>query len=349
MENDYIKYFIKFKEDNLSSDEKLYLLNLINSDQKIKNEFLEFCIIWNITSESLYIRSSNQLNIYKKLLDKIDIEKNKHNIKKLFTNILKYAAILIIGSLLTLLFYKINEKGEYEQYITFSTKPGSKSFIILPDSSKVWLNSASKIVFSSNFKNRRFIKLDGEAYFEVMHKRNIPFKVITSYVTIDVIGTKFNVKSYSEDKTVETTLIQGKIKIRDNNNKFCYYLNPDQKAIYNKNENKFIVQKNLYKDKSLPIDSSFKTKSLQVNPSIAWKENILFFDNEPFEEIVKKLERWYGYEIYIADEELLKYRYRGRFTNNETIYQVLEAIKYTTPIEYSVHNNKIKINKIKKP
>lgn len=350
MGDEYIKYFIGYKENTLSEEEKLTLINLINSDDNIKKEFLDFCVIWNISSDNIYTKKSNQFLVYEKILKKIQYDKKINKTRKIFLNIIKYAAVLILGFFLTIVFHTISNKNKAEKYLTFITKKGNKSFVILPDSSKVWLNSDSKIIFSLNFDNERIIKLSGEAYFEVVNIKNKPFKVITPYITIDVIGTKFNVKSYQEDKTVETTLIQGKIKIKDNKNSMYYYLEPNQKAIYKKYENKLFVQEIKFEDKTILFkDSIQKKKSLQINSEIAWKENILIFEDEPLEEIVKKLERWYGFEIFVEDKELLKYRYRGRFTNNETIYQVLEAIKFTTPIEYSVKENKIKINKIKKP
>ena len=79
----------------------------------------------------------------------------------------------------------------------------------------------------------------------------------------------------------------------------------------------------------------------------SWKEQILYFDNESLEEIIVKLERWYGYTVVVNDPELLVHRYKGKFENYETIYQVLDAIRLTTPIQYTVIDKVVTIEKIK--
>lgn len=228
---------------------------------------------------------------------------------------------------------------------------GAKTQLTLSDGSKVWLNGGSKLIYPSNFNAKtRDVQLDGEAYFDISENKSKPFIVHASSIQIKVLGTAFNVKSYSEDKTIETTLVRGLVEIsgiKNSLNTEPLLIKPNQKATFIKqNGNLSIGSKtNIQAPKeNLKKIISIDVRQVNTVPIISWKDKTLVFENATFEEIALKLERWFGVKINLLNDDLKDFKYKGRFNHNETIYQVLEVIKVTTPINYEVKNYEIYIN-----
>ena len=237
----------------------------------------------------------------------------------------KYAAVLIIGVIIggTAFYFSLIQPALNNNIaIIESYNPHREKLeLVLPDGSKVALNTKSTIKYPKKFSNiNRTVELIGEAYFDVKRDTTKPFIVKTSDIDIEVLGTSFNVMSYNDDTTIETTLVKGKVKI----NRFnpitkkiqSVILTPNHKAIFVKNEERFIMDK------------------VNVNTATLWKYGILVFDNEPLESMVKKLERWYDVKIVLSDNLKNKYRYTISI-DHETIEEVLEMIKKTSPVNYT--------------
>jgi transmembrane sensor len=295
--------------------------------------------------------------IQQKLDIKPDITKNPKNLQVL-VNLLKYAAVFIAAFAFS---WFINNQFK-KQYVTGRTNYtgshevmvslGSKSRIRLPDGSVVNLNSGSKLTYPAFFSDKnRHVNLEGEAYFDVTADSSRPFFVHTSDITIKVIGTSFNVKSYPESNTIETTLVSGSLEISDktvgdhgmrNLNKNLI-LKPHQKAVYIKDLDKLTLDDR----EELKLETN-RTKSprlsiqdqIDIQPLTAWKDNKLVFNNEKFEDLAVKLERWYNVKITIKSHSLKKERFTGTF-ENETTEQVLNALKIAEPFEYSIDKNEI--------
>jgi len=228
---------------------------------------------------------------------------------------------------------------------TITTQKGSKTSIQLPDGTKVWLNADSKINYDETFKdNVREVRLEGEAFFDVRKDSSRPFIIHTSVIDIKVLGTKFNVKSYEDEAATETSLISGRVEISIKSN-------PEKKIILNPNE-KLVVKHNLddsiangNKDdenalllvKALRKDSSYE-QSLET----LWLDNKLVFDSEPLEEVCKKLERWYNVKINIQDERIKQETYTAIF-DDETLLNVLTALKIADRLDFTITNNEVSI------
>ena len=212
---------------------------------------------------------------------------------------------------------------------------GSKSKITLPDGSTVNLNSGSVLRYPAQFDNEnRKVSIEGEAYFDVKKDPNHPFLVRTNGVTVRVLGTKFNVKSYPDEKTVETTLVTGKVELYSNNQEIndknrLMVLAPNQQAV-------FEVQKG----KKDSIISMVHNQNIDVNPIISWKDNRLMFRDEKFVDLAQKLERWYNVDIQINDQKLQNTPFSGVFVK-ETVEQSLNALRLATPFKYKMDKNKI--------
>ena len=191
-----------------------------------------------------------------------------------------------------------------------------------------------------NFGNEtRDVSLVGEAYFDVTRGRST-FTVNTHDAKIEVIGTAFNVKSYPEDQKTQTTVVRGKVRVESKltENK-SVLIRPDQMAVI-----KDMAEPELQKKSAGNIDVLNKVNTTAIT---SWKDQLLVFADETFEDITIKMERWFNMKIRIEDKELKSDRYTGKFVNNETVYQVLEAIQITTPIEYKVKNDEIIITRKK--
>jgi len=271
-----------------------------------------------------------------------------------------YAAAASLLLVVALLFLFLNNKkaslttvaAKQPQLSEVSAKPGSRSKLILPDGTQVWLNAESRITYLNTFnKALREVNLEGEAYFDVTHDANRPFIVHTSGIAIKVLGTAFTVKSYAADRTIEATLLRGSIEVTKNNDPAApkVILRPHEKLVYNKEEQHIATQAP-NSDATTPSSAETgisvttvpKDKPDSILKETSWVYNKLVFDGDRFDELALKLERWYNVHITFKQSTLKQYRFKGTF-ENETIEQALEALKLTVPFEYTINGNDIEI------
>jgi ferric-dicitrate binding protein FerR (iron transport regulator) len=214
------------------------------------------------------------------------------------------------------------------EYTVHENPKGQRSQIVLPDGSLVWLNSDSKLSYAEDFSNveNRNIKLEGEAYFDVKHNSEKPFVVSINDIKVKVLGTRFNIRGFNENNEINTLLVSGKVAISNQTNSIKKQLSPGSMGIYSK------------KEKKLEIKSG-----IDIEKNISWKNGKLIFDNEPLLTLVKELERWYGVSFEIPESLKGKYRYTITITD-ESVPEVCELIKRTTPISYTIKGNKVYFN-----
>jgi len=230
--------------------------------------------------------------------------------------------------------------------------PGSRTKIQLPDGSQVWVNSSSKLTYKDNFnRSTREVHLDGEAYFEVIKDASRPFIVHTTGIDIKVLGTAFNVKAYKIEPFIEATLIHGSIEVINKNRPGTpgVMLKPHEKLIYNK----FPVAdiRDQRADVTIPtVPDAYSITIKPVNKNIAdiditetaWVYNKLAFEDERFEDLALKMERWYDLKIVFESEKLKDYRVSGSFVN-ETPEQAFNTLMFLLPFKYSIKNKEVKI------
>ena len=236
----------------------------------------------------------------------------------------RIAAILLLPLLLAggIYFYRNNETTENTiVWQTITTPPGIKSQAQLPDGTMVWLNSGSSLFYPSSFTDgKRNVKLEGEAFFEVTKDKSHPFLVNLGEIGIEVVGTKFNVINYHEEKRTEIVLTSGKIKLygqKADRRQVITEMQPGQKAIYEQGGNQVSL------------------KYVDTDKYTSWIDGKLIFRDDVMDEVVRKLNRWFNVEIEIADQEIADYVYTATF-REETIGQILELLKRTSPIEYTI-------------
>jgi len=206
---------------------------------------------------------------------------------------------------------------------------GQKSTLLLSDGTKIWLNADSKLTYAKNFgaSATREVFLQGEAFFEVAHDATKPFIVHTSELDIRVLGTSFNVKSYNEDKKIETTLLEGQVKISKANESpddASLILAPNQKAIFQK------------------ATKVMDVEQIQAERSSAWRQDKLVFDETTYGEVITQLERWYDVNITFEGEDDLQCKLTASI-ENETLEEVLNLLALSHKISYTISGNNIYI------
>ncbi len=209
------------------------------------------------------------------------------------------------------------------EYIERVVNRGQKLTVSLSDGSVIKLNSDTKFRFPKKFdSNKREVFLEGEAFFEVSRDTTRPFTVITGELKIEVLGTSFNVQNYDHNNA-KVAVATGKVKVAAMDDlSENVILKPAEMVVFNK-------------DSISLIKSDFNPKE-----ELSWKDGVLFFNNNSVYEIFEKLERWYGVEFRITKGANLNRRYTGSFTN-ESLNNVLQAIKFSTNFNYKIENEEV--------
>lgn len=341
-----LKELIEILEDDTFTFEKEKILKGIWNETENYNHSIDSGKIWNKIKDNINSNSAIKLTTTDQRL------KEKY---KWFS----YAAVLVLA--IGIFWYTFEYSGLFK---TLSAYPrpvvseyvvpyGSKSKIILSDSTKIWLNSGSKLRFDSDYNlNSRTVYLDGEAFFDVTSNKELPFYVKTNRINVKVYGTKFNVKAFHEDETIETTLISGSVvleKTNENGDVIQHFkLKPNQIASYSQKLGKITLfseaepehKQSTLQKKSPAIKSINPEISQDIKMAIAWKDNQLNFKGETFDNLILKLQRWYNVKITLKNEKLKDYRFTGTF-DNETIEQALDALQHTTHFNFTIKENKI--------
>lgn len=227
------------------------------------------------------------------------------------------------------------------------THPGTRSHLLLPDGSSVWLNAGSELSYSTTFQSdEREVYLKGEAFFDVAKDVRHPFIVHTSSIDVRVLGTSFNVKAYQHDKTVEATLLKGAIEVirKDVADAPRILLKPDEKLIWHIVSSEAGAQSISAAQalKSVEVESLPSHKTCGDVAETAWMFSRLEFHGDSFEELAKKMERWYNVSIIFSNDRLKEDRFNGSF-EKENVFQALDALQLTAKFTYKIKNNVIEI------
>ncbi len=342
---------VRFFDGKLTQEEEVMLLKFLKEDENNFKELLEIRDIWDSAEANLTTKEDETeealLNLNKKIFGR----------KNIFSSpFIRIAATLIILLGFSFLFFFLGNKSiiyhSDNNQITYNeiiVPKGQKSQITLSDSTKIWLNGNSVLRYPSQFATgRRDVELEGEAYLEVAKDKERPFFVKTSELTIKVLGTKFNIKAYQGDKTIETTLIEGAVKILPTKSTMRLQetlLKPNEKATFDR-EGKSLILVDLAfsgERKQIEVNQLQTKKSIEaeVEPIISWKDDKLIFNDETLVEIALKMERWFGVDVKFdsSNKKLNSYRYTGKFVYNESIERVMEVISVTTPLYYEINQN----------
>ncbi|WP_316789352.1 FecR family protein [Pedobacter frigoris] len=191
---------------------------------------------------------------------------------------------------------------------TIETPRGGQYQINLPDGTTVWLNAASSLRFPITFsKTERRVELTGEAYFEVARNEHLPFRVVSNKQTVEVLGTHFNVNSYTDEPIIKTTLLEGSVKVLTEGT--SKVIKPGQQAEVSDSK------------------SSLKVKNIDAQEVISWKNNVFHFENADIKNIMRQMERWYNIDVEYSGD-IPDRIYEGELSRKANLDEVLKMLSY---------------------
>ena len=360
---------LSYAENRCTDEEKDELFGLLHEsgqESTLKELLLEQLAEW--PDDRIKEHSIDSDRLYKQILSEIEhreiIEAEKHLLRKrnklglvirLVSGGVSIAAVFMLAFFLGSISNKNSGRSESpftsELASTEIKAPfGSTTELSLPDGTRILINAGSSIRYRSDYNaNNRDLVLEGEAYFKVAKNTKLPFNVKTHKINIRATGTEFNVKAYSEEDVVETTLLEGEVEISQIDNsdsKQVLVLKPNEKAIYSEKSDPITLD-NIKRAEPLAVkppkiasDKLLVSPKTDVDEVIAWTQNKLIIKGENLESLCIKLQRKYGVQFIFGDEEIKKFRFSGVLLD-ETFEQIMDAIKLTAPITYSVNGKAV--------
>ncbi|MCS2891018.1 FecR domain-containing protein [Parabacteroides faecis] len=326
---DYIQLFDKFLLKQASPEEVQMLIQWLKSEGSFQDWMDEE---WDAASSGM--DTDLQQKLLGQIKQKISLEmqqaplkRNKYRTIYLWTA--RIASVIILLLLTGISVYRYAMEQQKMQDMIVSVEKGQKANVVLPDGSKVWVNSDSRLIYGSRFTSKeRILELEGEAYFEVAPDKDRPFIVETKNISVKALGTSFDVKSYKEDNWVSAVLMTGKVEVWSENEKLI--LEPNQRILFDKSTGKME-----------------KSRVMDATDFSGWMYNTLSFEAETFENIVQTLQRLYNTKIVFESESLKKYRFTGS-PGNTSLESILQILSLTSPLSYEVKDSVIVLRENKK-
>ena len=307
---------VRYLKDEITEQEKKELIDWINSSEENRLYFEEIADTWyssGISDENTF----NADKAWQQFYARHYIMSTRHSLRK----VLKYAAVILL--LVSIgwggnFFFTTYWKAKPDKLMKLTVPKGETAHFKFADQTKVQLNAGSSIQFSKQFADgRREVFLEGEAYFQVSEDKNRPFIVHTDGLDIKVLGTSFNVKSYPEDKIIQTTLEEGKIQVSQisdsKRQKKKYILDKQQHLRYNKK----------MKDVQLK-------KNIDIRDYTGWKDGHYKFQGIQLNRLAKNIERLYNIDMQIEHPGLDSLTYTGSFYREESVSKILNMIELSS-------------------
>ena len=279
-----------------------------------------------VASRLKVMRTVNPDEALSRFKSRIHKKEKRLALRQVLGVIQRAAAVLFIPVFLLSAYLFIQQGQGNVRTLAVRTNPGVVSAFDLPDGSKVWLNANSELRYPSDFNaDTRTVELTGQGYFEVTKNAHKPFivKADKDY-SVEVLGTSFNVSAYKDESMIETTLVEGSVKLNvvSGGKRMTQMLKPNEKAEYQKGADKIKV---------FDVNTEYDT---------AWKNGEIIFRNHPMDKVLKT-ERHYHVVFEVKDNEILKSIITARF-KDEQLPQVLEYLKLASGIQYAIHKPTVK-------
>lgn len=241
--------------------------------------------------------------------------------------ILAGSGITISNNTEGLVVYQVDQstlaKDSGAQLNTIRTPRGGQYQIVLADGTKVWLNASSSLIFPSHFSgDKRGVKLEGEAYFEVAHDAAKPFLVQTAESEVEVLGTSFNVMAYPEEQKNEITLLTGSVNVKKG--KEARRLIPGQQAEIQRKE------------------TGIRVGVVDIEPIIAWKNGVFLFDQSELPQVMRQIGRWYDAEV-AYEKEIPDVKLTGMVSRDDSLAVLLDILERAGGVSFDVQKNKIMV------
>lgn len=206
--------------------------------------------------------------------------------------------------------------------MSLTTPRGGIYQVSLPDGSNVWLNANSTLKYPARFNDdERVVFLTGEAYFQISAV-HVPFRVVSTAQTVEVLGTEFNISAYPDDAETKTTLVKGRVKVAlpGNSDANATVLKPGQQSTL--------------------ANGGLHVNEVDTDQYIAWKNNEFMFDEASIDEVMKAVERWYDVNV-VYEEPKPKDRFGGGLSRFEDVSKVLELLEQTGGVTFRIEGRTI--------
>lgn len=323
----------KYLLGTATEEELLILERWVNESENNRKAFSRAVSVFAVSTGNA--PAGSDVEDFRKILFSVRKKELRRRIRKISIAITIAASVILIISLYAN--HRINRyKLDIDYILTqsdvvleYSTPYGTRSKILLPDSSMIWLNSGSHIRFPSKFSGKsREVFFSGEGFFEITPDSLRPMNIITPQgLKVKVLGTKFNLSAYVDDKDISIMLLSGKVEIATprGDKKFCIL--PLERCVINDNSARYVI--NVPKD-TLPI--------------LGWKEGWLIFDDVPLEQVFRSIKRLYGVKMVFKDHSIFNQKLSAKF-KDESLTQVLDLMHRVSLINYFIKDNIVYISK----
>ncbi|MCL3780654.1 FecR family protein [Prolixibacteraceae bacterium JC049] len=324
-----LQQIILLKRNTISDSEKEELDRWCNESESHKKQFAEWERLIEMNDALMKMQQFDADFALSQLKQKM----KKQSTKTIWlTRFQRIAAILVVPLLLAIAWLSYSKFGGVNDSMvvwqTVENTQGMRTSMLLPDSTRVWLNAGSSIKYPVQFsKNIRKVKVQGEAFFDVKHAADHPFVVGLKHLRVRVLGTRFNVQNYSDEDEIAVTLEQGSVELLTNGKsaRAITRMKPNHHAIFNKKERKLSLT------------------SQNIAKYISWIDGILYFEEDNMPLVVKKLQRRFNVNIKWNPKEWEDFSLNGSF-KDESLTQVLDLLKYTDGLDYKVQLGKKRKN-----
>lgn len=210
------------------------------------------------------------------------------------------------------------------EFNTIEVPVGGQWQVILPDRSKVWLNALSSITYPLHFTGKeRNVKISGEAYFEVAHNSEMPFKVQCGTQTVEVLGTHFNIMAYADEKLIKTTLLEGSVKVSEG--KATKLLVPGEQA-------------------QVGLGKIAVANDIDMEDVVAWKNGYFKFDDN-LETIMAKVAKWYDVDVVYQSKPDPNNVYAGKVSRSKNISSLLKIIEFNGDVHFKIDGRRVIVTK----
>lgn len=321
---------LKYLEGAATKDEKAELYQWVTQSEENELHFKEIQELW-LSAEALLAPQEDTQKALQRFHAKINRQsRSKITIFRKYIYYISQTAAILIILFGVYYFFTQDMLSRNEQFSCVEMTSGNKGCITLPDSTIVWLNSDSKLTYPDRFSDRkRVVELYGQAYFQVAREEQRPFIVESNDMDIEVLGTSFTIKNYSQDENIAVALIEGSLKIKFPKSSISpIILQPSEQVVYSRTTQKAQIFKQ--------SDSSLFH---------IWAQNRLLLSNCPLTEVLEKLSAWYNEKIILTDTpDLYDSIYVTLTVREESLIEILQTLKTIAPIDYRSTNDTIFIS-----
>ena len=333
----YLNLIAKKLSGEINQEEEQSLQEWLDASPQNELLFHRLEDVWYKTKYESSIQGQEQT--FKKIATKLDFDQKEpvpisRNQSRGFWHYgYRIAAVLLLalGATLVLVWYAQQKNPDQPTenaivpIVSKSNPRGQKSLITLPDGSQVKLNAESYLEYPQDFTQSREVKLVGEAFFDVVRDTLHPFVVTAGEVRVRVLGTSFNVQAFPFEEDMTVAVASGAVMVEKKSNgkgREASQLQPREMVKVNHKT------------------GAFEKTSFDPDELLAWKDGILMFYKASFDEIVQKLERWYGVDFIIRRNRPITDGFTGRY-DNPSLEVVLEGMSFSSDFTYTIEGDKV--------